>query len=60
MKMKEDENPQQWREERYWNEECDLLLKAKIDFINNLYSRFAGSKTNDKKGFSSIKRMNLL
>jgi hypothetical protein len=28
---------QKWRNERYFNEECDTLLKLYRDFLQNIY-----------------------
>jgi hypothetical protein len=35
---------QRWREERYWNEECDNILQANWDFLFHIYTIRGGSK----------------
>jgi hypothetical protein len=52
--MGEEEHDQNWRDTRYWIQECDSVLKEKIDFIKSLYEKYAGSRPNEKKGFQVI------
>ena len=35
---------QRWRDERYWNEECDNILQANWDFLYHIYTVRGGSK----------------
>lgn len=33
-------NPQKWRDERYWNEECDNILKSHFPIFDKVYKTF--------------------
>lgn len=37
-------NEQKWREERYWNEECDFCLKHHKSLIEHVYHKFSKKK----------------
>lgn len=37
-------NPQIWREERYWNEDCDYCLKHYKKIVDQVYKLFSKKK----------------
>ena len=44
-----------WRESRLWNEKCDLVLKAYLTLLKDIYSRYSGQKSKPgQKKFMSI------
>jgi hypothetical protein len=42
LKMQNQPNSQLWREERYWNEECDNIYKANWSLMDHLYINMGG------------------
>jgi hypothetical protein len=42
LKMQNQPNSQLWREERYWNEECDNIYKANWSLVEHLYINMGG------------------
>ncbi len=48
-------NSHKWRSERYWNEECDNIIKANITLFHQLYNAKGGlHKLPGEKAFMSI------
>jgi len=55
MKDFGDVDAQKWRNERYWNEECDNLIKTNLTLFNHLYNTKGGAhKLPGEKIFMSI------
>ncbi|EAR90533.1 hypothetical protein TTHERM_00120790 (macronuclear) [Tetrahymena thermophila SB210] len=52
-------DPQEWRDTRYWNEECDNVLKQYLGFIKILWESIADSKKVEKRYFLNYKTMNV-
>ena len=54
-------NPQKWREEQYWNEECDTVLKSYLPILQDLYSKYSGAKSKPgMKKFVSLEELQRL
>ena len=54
-------NAQKWREDRYWNEECDTVLKSYLPILQGLYKRYSGLKSKPgQKKFTSLEELNKL
>ncbi|KAL4496017.1 hypothetical protein ABPG72_015439 [Tetrahymena utriculariae] len=52
-------DPQEWRDTRYWNEQCDNVLKQYLGFIKILWENIADSKKVEKRYFLNYKTMNV-
>jgi hypothetical protein len=42
-------NNQNWRETQLWNEPCDIVYKAYMPLLKELYNRYSGARS--KPGF---------
>lgn len=47
-------NSQEFRNERYWNEECDFVLKKYKPVVEGVYSLYSGTDVPGKKPFVSL------
>ncbi|KAL4468590.1 hypothetical protein ABPG74_005093 [Tetrahymena malaccensis] len=57
--FEEVEDPQKWRDERFWNEGCECVLKNHIDTIKEIWNRWADSRKEDKRSLKFQKSMNI-
>ena len=46
-----------WRMERYWNEECDMVIKENMDTLKDFYNQWAQSQS---PGQPKVLRLNRL
>lgn len=54
-------NGQRWRDERYWNEECDTVYKSYLPVVQSFYKKYSGLKTKPgQKKFSCLEEINRL
>ncbi|KAL4432714.1 hypothetical protein ABPG74_011535 [Tetrahymena malaccensis] len=47
------EDPQQWRNIRFWTKQCDEMMKSYINFIKTLWNEYADSRKSEKRGAPS-------
>lgn len=48
-------NSQIWREERFWNEQCDICLKNYLQVIKDIYKKYSGATAKPgEKNFMSL------
>ncbi|EAR80670.2 hypothetical protein TTHERM_02504170 (macronuclear) [Tetrahymena thermophila SB210] len=57
--IEEIEDPQKWRDERFWNEGCEQVLKNHIDTIQEIWHRWADSKKEEKRNLKFQKSMSI-
>jgi hypothetical protein len=38
-------NANKWREERYWNEKCDIVYKSYLPIVKSFFKKYSGLKT---------------
>jgi len=55
------EDPQQWRDIRYWNKQCDGVLKKYLNFIKSVWNEYADSRKVEKRtaNVNNMKSMSL-
>ncbi|EAS06061.2 hypothetical protein TTHERM_00853000 (macronuclear) [Tetrahymena thermophila SB210] len=53
------ENSQIWRDERYWNQQCDAIFKSYLELVKTLWNQYADSRKGEKRYYSSIKTMSI-
>ncbi|EAS06063.2 hypothetical protein TTHERM_00853020 (macronuclear) [Tetrahymena thermophila SB210] len=47
------EDPQQWRNIRFWTKQCDEMMKRYINFIKTLWNEYSDSRKSEKRGAPS-------
>ncbi|KAL4479133.1 hypothetical protein ABPG72_008963 [Tetrahymena utriculariae] len=53
------ESSQFWRDERYWNQQCDAIFKSYLELVKTLWNQYADSRKGEKRYYSSIKTMSI-
>ncbi|KAL4479131.1 hypothetical protein ABPG72_008961 [Tetrahymena utriculariae] len=47
------EDPQQWRNIRFWTKQCDEMMKRYINFIKTLWNEYSDSRKSEKRSAPS-------
>ncbi|EAR90532.2 hypothetical protein TTHERM_00120780 (macronuclear) [Tetrahymena thermophila SB210] len=58
-KFEEIEDPQAWRDTKYWIEECDIIIQNNLEMIQGLWNKWANSKKSEKRGFQTTQTMSI-
>ncbi|KAL4496016.1 hypothetical protein ABPG72_015438 [Tetrahymena utriculariae] len=58
-KFEEIEDPQAWRDKKYWIEECDIVIQNNLEMIQGLWNKWANSKKSEKRGFQTSQTMSI-
>ncbi|KAL4468589.1 hypothetical protein ABPG74_005092 [Tetrahymena malaccensis] len=58
-KFEEIEDPQAWRDNKYWIEECDIVIQNNLEMIQGLWNKWANSKKSEKRGFQTTQTMSI-
>ena len=48
-------NAQKWRNSRYWNEPCDVILKFYKNILNDIFFRYSKKKVPNFHSYYTIK-----
>jgi hypothetical protein len=51
--LRQAEEHHKWREQRYWNKDCDFTYKLHLDMMRQLYLSHAGKRKTDAKKFTT-------
>ncbi|EAR90528.1 hypothetical protein TTHERM_00118760 (macronuclear) [Tetrahymena thermophila SB210] len=57
--FEEIEDPQQWRDQRYWNEVCEIVINKYHVMIEEIWQKWADCRKGEKRSLKSHKTMNI-
>ncbi|KAL4468591.1 hypothetical protein ABPG74_005094 [Tetrahymena malaccensis] len=57
--FEEIEDPQQWRDQRYWKEACEIVINKYLVTIEEIWQKWADCRKGEKRILKSQKTMNI-